>query len=171
VPRLINTMMDAILGAVYCARLDHATAQIAESVAQQLGWRPLTNRPVETVTRGAPRPSPSPDKAQPEATSESALANLLEETRNAVMANDPAAPKPPQQAAAPPPRPASEPRVGESAYSAIPEMDPNDPGATGMLRLDEIDERFAETIFTDDPDFFSPAGDSAEEEESASDRG
>lgn len=165
VPRLINTMMDAILGELYAAKLDQATAEIAENVAQHLGWRPLTNRPA-----AAHKPS------------ESALASLLEETRDAVRADEPVAAKPPPpkqpvqrepvrtEKTASPKSPAAsnastqERKLGDDDYSAIPAMDPNDPGATGMLRLDEIDERFAETIFTDDPDFFKSALEDSDED-------
>ena len=39
-----------------------------------------------------------------------------------------------------------------------------------QLRLDEIDERFAETIFTDDPDFFKPDPEEGEEDARSGDR-
>jgi len=164
VPRLINTMMDAILGELFSARIDRATADHAEKVAQHLGWRPLTTRPAAAS---------KPD--------EMALSSLLEETRNAVNAVAPAAPEPqaapdrlepgPVEPLKPAKKevpvvvnvPRAERKLGEDEYSAIPAMDPNDPGATGMLRLDEIDERFAETIFTDDPDFFKADPEEGEE--------
>jgi hypothetical protein len=32
----------------------------------------------------------------------------------------------------------------------VPEMDPMDTSATGMLRLEDLDDRFAESVFAED---------------------
>jgi hypothetical protein len=37
-------------------------------------------------------------------------------------------------------------------------MNPQDPGATGMLRLEDLDDRFAETIFGDESGIFKTVG-------------
>ena len=39
------------------------------------------------------------------------------------------------------------------SFPGVPAMDPADPGSTGMLRLQDLDERFAESVFggKDDP--------------------
>lgn len=44
--------------------------------------------------------------------------------------------------------------------SSMPEMDASDTSATGMLRLEDLDARFAETVFGDDTGMFKIDGDS-----------
>jgi len=34
--------------------------------------------------------------------------------------------------------------------AGVPEMDPEDTSATGMLRLEDLDERFAEHVFSEE---------------------
>ncbi len=48
----------------------------------------------------------------------------------------------------------------ETSHSGVPAMDAKDTGATGMLRLEDLDARFAETIFGDDTGAFKIDDDS-----------
>ncbi len=144
VPRLINTMMDAVLGELYTANLDQATAEIAEKVAQHLGWRPLIDKPTVALKS---RDTSQDDPQVAEMVPANGVAESQIDTREASDA---------QRDEEVVPALSHENQPGEKGYSGIPLMDGSDLGATGMLRLEEIDEHFAETIFTDDPDFFKP---------------
>jgi hypothetical protein len=37
--------------------------------------------------------------------------------------------------------------LGTASSPSVPPLDPVDPGATGMLRLEDLDDRFAESLF------------------------
>ena len=43
--------------------------------------------------------------------------------------------------------------------TSVPAMDASDTSATGMLRLEDLDARFAETVFGEDPSLFKLDGD------------
>jgi hypothetical protein len=40
--------------------------------------------------------------------------------------------------------------LSDGGTAGVPEMDANDTSATGMLRLEDLDERFAESVFGND---------------------
>ena len=58
-------------------------------------------------------------------------------------------PSVPPQSAEKPAAAKSEPLV-DIGEAGVPEMDPDDTSATGMLRLEDLDERFAEHVFSEE---------------------
>ena len=56
---------------------------------------------------------------------------------------------PPQSEEKPAAAAKSEPLV-DIGDAGVPEMDPDDTSATGMLRLEDLDERFAEHVFSEE---------------------
>ncbi len=179
VPRLINTLMESALTDAAARQEDCLTEELISGVANGLGWKPLgrrqaslaqrrasanagasaaaptkapapapATRPAEAPTAKAPR-SPeaeiaaSPDAAA-QATHSDLTAALLAPIELSIDSDEaPAAAKPEVAGAAPAPV-AMEPPPG------VPEMDPMDTSATGMLRLEDLDDRFAESVFAED---------------------
>jgi general secretion pathway protein A len=157
VPRLINTLMDAALMETAIRQLPRVTADVIAQVTKGLGWRPLAGkapapRP-QPAAAPAPKPAanpltmppaagkpPSPPAAPPEqapAEQSDATASLVAPLGLDIAADKPAEPE--KQAPAP-----------EPAIVSVPEMDPEDTSATGMLRLEDLDERFAEHVFSEE---------------------
>jgi len=161
VPRLINTLMDAALGEAQARQLGKIDADLVRQVAEQLGWKPmgslgpadLARMPATPVTRRAadravaqpPLTEPTPlPTAEPMPASE--MTRRLQISRTAEAPADAVAP----------PAPTAERRAEPQASRApvpVP-MDEIDTGATGMLRLEDLDERFAETLFSEDSGHF-----------------
>lgn len=171
VPRLVNTLMDAALGEVRAHQGGRIDADLLRQVAEQLGWKPIGTRgPADlirkppasptrrTADRPVPRPIPRTVAAEPppapvppaeplpasDVTRRLQLGGLPVNPPPAT-ASDPAAPVPTaeRRSSAPESRPAP----------PVP-MDETDTGATGMLRLEDLDERFAETLFSEDSGHF-----------------
>ena len=166
VPRLINTMMDMALAETALRELPRVTADAVSQVAQALGWRTLggkapTPRPtaakaaaaMPAAAPAAPRPA-KPESASPKpAAEQSAAASKASETASEPFADlvttlDTAV-------AAPEAKPAAEAPKFESpipgmGLAGVPDMDPEDTSATGMLRLEDLDERFAEHVFSEE---------------------
>jgi hypothetical protein len=145
VPRLINTLMDAALGEARARKMDKIDADLVRQVAEQLGWKPLgaalgpadvaRTRPTP-VTRGTTDPVVArPPVPQPIAVPAAPISKALPASTPGPTAEHRAPPK-----AVRPPLP-------------VP-MDEIDTGATGMLRLEDLDERFAETLFSEDSGHF-----------------
>ena len=98
---------------------------------------------------GAERPAVSQDSlnASPEAVSEATASMLLDpgvfesagEPATKDAADEPASDQASEQPGATPEMP-----------SMVPEMDPDDASATGMLKLEDLDAKYAETIFGED---------------------
>ena len=75
-------------------------------------------------------------------------------TRRLQLGRTPVNPPPAPPAEAVTPVPATERRTKESRPPPPVPMDETDTGATGMLRLEDLDERFAETLFSEDSGHF-----------------
>jgi len=153
VPRLINTLMDATLGEVQAHKGGRIDADLVRQVAEGLGWKPMGVR----GTADLPKPPVVPPV--PRAADRA--------VRRPAMAAATAAPSPPvaeplpasditrrlQLGRAPGNPPAGEPPAAPRPAPPVP-MDDSDTGATGMLRLEDLDERFAETLFSEDSGHF-----------------
>lgn len=151
VPRLINTLMDAALTDACLAKIDQPDGSVIKRTAEQLGWKPLAPKQAEGAAPPASRPATAKTDAgsqtsrlrairpatPPPASSPGRLAPI---PMSALAARTSAAP------AADATRP--EPRRAEAAAKPLVAMDATDTGATGMLRLQDLDERFAESIFS-----------------------
>jgi hypothetical protein len=149
VPRLINTLLDAALGEACMQELERLDGNVIKRAAEGLGWKPMmpaqaSPEPVARNARSQPPKSNPPKVAvvtKPTATPASDITQQIRTEAatagttvrlNAEMHSPTAALfGNGDAAAAPPPVP----------------MDEVDTGATGMLRLQDLDERFAETIF------------------------
>jgi type II secretory pathway predicted ATPase ExeA len=159
VPRLINTLMDAALAEAQARQAGKVDGDLVRQVAEQLGWKPLGNRPAAdgaSPATAAPKPARKAPAAPPQAARPAPAppADPLpmgDITRRLVLTRPlepppappaPAlavdAPKPAREARPPPPVP----------------MDASDTGATGMLRLEDLDPHFAETLFSEDSGHF-----------------
>jgi len=169
VPRLVNTLMDAALGEVHARSGGKINAELIRQVAEQLGWKPIGNRgPADLVTKPPVSPTrrtadrvvarpPVPEAAPAPAPSLQPPAEPLptsDITRRLQLARAPVNPPPPEAPA--PAAPTAERRTPPTASRTPPPvpMDENDTGATGMLRLEDLDERFAETLFSEDSGHF-----------------
>jgi len=149
VPRLIGTLMDAVLGELEARQSGKVDAEVVRHVAEQLGWKPIGSRagaetggkPVSATAQRQPAPPPAPPDnmvALP-ASDETRKLQVGRAVDAPVAAATAGAPrKPPKEARPAPPVP----------------MDANDTGATGMLRLEDLDERFAETMFSEESGHF-----------------
>lgn len=165
VPRLINTMMDSALTETALRQQPQVTADAVSQVAQSLGWRTLGGKAPKAKPAAskapAPKKAPSPlelaaEKLKPDATAKAdkVIAEPREQseltqalvTPLELPAAEPAEDKQPAPAAA---AAHSEPLV-DISVAGVPEMDPEDTSATGMLRLEDLDERFAEHVFSEE---------------------
>ena len=149
VPRLINTLMDAALSEAAVKYASTIDTNLINGVAQELGWKPLAAQQPRAVKTAAEATSPAkpPElsidqevrtpQSEPRAVSETTAMMLLDPQE---MSSD-----------GPPTRdfPKATDKFGDHP-GVIPEMSASDTGATGMLRLEELDARFAETIFGED---------------------
>ncbi|MDH3978570.1 MAG: AAA family ATPase [Gammaproteobacteria bacterium] len=149
VPRLINTLMDAALHTAAANGSSTVTQDIVTEAAVALGWRKLTTskQPAQNkASAPAQTRAPAPEKPAAEAPEESILSQtsrLMTAALDASLSleDDEPSKKEPQKAEAAPEKP-----------TAMPEMSAEDPGATGMLRLEDLDARFAEGIFSEPDD-------------------
>jgi general secretion pathway protein A len=164
VPRLINTLIDSALSEA-CIREDGTVSRdLVKTVTKELGWRPLTSsatparKAAPAVAAAAPTPkpvelsleAPAPEPAAASQTAHDASGKL---DVSSLLADPVGAAKPLPGAdstlTAKDSAPAASAPI-EPLPSTIPLMDANDTSATGMLRLEDLDARFAETIFGDD---------------------
>lgn len=158
VPRLVNTLMDAALGEAQLRQAGKVDAELIRQVAEQLGWKPIGARGVADLVR---KPAATPTRPTADRPAQ-------RQPRTEVPPPPPAEPLPESEAtrrllagAAPMPAPAQKAAAAEApaperrgaASPPIP-MDETDTGATGMLRLEDLDERFAETLFSEDSGHF-----------------
>jgi len=224
VPRLINTLMDAVLSEACAKGLEKVNAELVREVAKGLGWKPLsrvktteapelsnpqpqaaaaptkqaTPKSTQTVrespvaerteTKGTtkaqvakpadPAESENPDHLrttlifeQPtdlpsgvgaESAEEESLADTINEpgaTTQRLLAAADKLETELQEDATGKHRAANQDGPGAKSVGTpipgIPEMNPDDTGATGMLRLEDLDARFAETVFGDDTGMFN----------------
>ena len=168
VPRLINTLMDASLSYAAGKEAEAITPDMVTEVAQLLGWRRLSDKAVS-------KPKESPAMAAPSHTKEAPVSfkSVAKDAPKSNTADDPIGDGTAMLMAAaldtgtasddsrepitlmdPEKKPAREMTRAEKdreiKESSMPEMDAQDTSATGMLRLEDLDARFAETIFGDD---------------------
>lgn len=170
VPRLINTLLDATLSDAAIQKLERPDGALIKRTADGLGWKPMTpsqgtadssqNKGIQP-TRSNPSRSAAPkapipavvDKAQ-SAGSRFDLQPASEATLQLRGNGGAAAGPTPQAAASAETRPpgATAPGTAETPKRppALPAMNPDDTSATGMLRLQDLDDRFAETVFGND---------------------
>ncbi len=168
VPRLLNTLMDTALATAAMQRATQLSAEMIARTAEGLGWRPLqASRPKLTPrTAGRRSVDTSPEAAGRRASDNSPMP--------AARPGDVVPLKPPKTGAAPPsseapvksPRAADEPArqqaetpaavlqrlTAEAQGRGSPGAEASDLSATGMLRLEDLDDRFAETIFSEGSD-------------------
>jgi type II secretory pathway predicted ATPase ExeA len=155
VPRLINTLMDATLSDACLAEVGQPDGSLIKRAAEQLGWKPLTPKQADgtpaAASPTATKPAPAPGR--PDSGSQTSRMRALRPV--------PATSPPPARLATVPaaslaaraaPPPANdpmrlEPRKPVAAPRPLVAMDSTDTSATGMLRLQDLDERFAESIF------------------------
>lgn len=172
VPRLINTLMEAALTEAAARQEENLTEEVIVGVANGLGWKPMGRRQARRPAAARPKPpaaepsraprQPSPVEAEaarrsPEneiAASPDAVAQATHSDLTAALlapveltiesdTDTPREEAAEPETAAPAPPPAYEPPPG------VPEMDPSDTSATGMLRLEDLDDRFAESVFAE----------------------
>jgi type II secretory pathway predicted ATPase ExeA len=165
VPRLVNTLMDAALGEVHARQGGRIDEEVVRQVAEQLGWKPIGNRGPADLLKKAPaspaRPAgdrvvarpPAPELVPaPQPPADPLPSSDI--TRRLQLGRTPVNPPPAPPAEAATPVPATERRTKESRPPPPVPMDETDTGATGMLRLEDLDERFAETLFSEDSGHF-----------------
>jgi len=169
VPRLINTLMDASLSEAGVQQLNSLTPALIDEMAADLGWKPLSRVEKKPAPAKAP-PAPSPSaetaelarrssdtpavKSNGDARKEStgrllAAAGLLDAEKGQAGAEKPSEPASYEPPAATPDEPQ------QDTPTAYPEMSASDTGATGMLKLEDLDAQFAESAFGDDTGMFN----------------
>ena len=180
VPRLINTLMDAALSYAAANNCDSITPDILTEVTKLLGWRRMSG------TKSAPAataPAKQKKVATPATTSNTQEKSCLDE----FAASESLTPKAdkdssanakqdidstallmaaaldvdtlPKDTAAKPDRNTHKPDDSQKPeMTSAPPMDAADTSATGMLRLEDLDARFAETVFGEDPSLFKLDG-------------
>ncbi len=157
VPRLVNTLIEVSLTEAANRKLPQLGGDIVQQVARTLGWKSMshgkkaaatkTPAAAPTVTRKK-APSPLELAAQANAPTEQSQATTAipkekSELTAALLASDMQLDEASNQD--------KKQKTPESEkQSGVPEMSADDPGATGMLRLEDLDERFAESIFSPD---------------------
>jgi general secretion pathway protein A len=214
VPRLINTLMDAVLSESCTRKLSAVSAEVIHDVAKDLGWRPLSRRrpadlpdqspeaktgmppdlPAESENREKPPVLKVPEiktdvKEGPESDDhdnpDNIKTDLIFEEPLKIQADDD---EPNHDATAvsdkyahsdeneykesgtmttmlrtaaetleselsiqPEPDAATDKDETDEKFSGgVPKMTADDTGATGMLKLEDLDARFAETVFGED---------------------
>ncbi|MDJ0927087.1 MAG: hypothetical protein QNJ73_05490 [Gammaproteobacteria bacterium] len=158
VPRLINTLMEAALTASAIGERDKVTPEMIQQVAHNLGWKTMGGKP-RTAQRPAAAAKPQQPAAAAAAPAAAAAASSGDGAKHdataALLASDfkLETEKSDEESG----KPADEeltdklkkmgpaPAVDEA--SGLPEMSADDTSATGMLRLEDLDERFAESVF------------------------
>lgn len=164
VPRLINTMMDTALSEASVQRQDQLTSDLVAAVAQRLGWRTMDRRAAPAAAAPAQRPaSAAPGNTdKPGAVQKTGGQLPASDATTRLLAGSPETARP--QAASPA---GSESGAAPAAKPGVPEMDPKDTGATGMLKLEDLDAKFAETVFGEDTGMFATldAADTEKEKE------
>ena len=159
--------MEAALTQAAAQREDRLDAELIVAVANALGWKPIARRravrPAAAVSAhpAAAKPRTEPgqiDRAAPSQPRQENLAASPDEAAQATHSDLTAAllapielslatgqQKPPKAEIS-----ADESDPGEHLPPpGVPEMDPMDTSATGMLRLEDLDERFAESVFAE----------------------
>jgi len=151
VPRLINTLMEAALAAAAQAGAERLSGELIRASAEALGWKTLgrRRRPAQRAGADAVERAIQADSG----TGEPKAAAERSEQTTALLASD----IQPEGEAVSKPRPDLAEKLDKLGpappldhASTVPAMSADDPGATGMLRLEDLDERFAESVFGSD---------------------
>ena len=194
VPRLINTLMDAVLSEASTQKLKTVNTDLIHDVAKDLGWRPLSRQPAgrpeqspEAQPDSAPKPEAEPESRKklpvlevpnagedPESEDagsdeddnpDNVKTDLIFEQPLEIRADqdekDPGTMTTMLRAAAETlesdltsrPEPARDDDKDDNdreMSGGVPKMTADDTGATGMLKLEDLDARFAETVFGED---------------------
>jgi general secretion pathway protein A len=115
------------------------------NIAATNGETPALTRTQSTPLHTTPANDSSGQVTGPEVTEQPTAAALVGAT-----------PKKPPTAVTPGQLPPASPGPeADNHLSLVPAMNPKDTGATGMLKLEDLDARFAETIFGDDTGMFN----------------
>lgn len=160
VPRLINTMMDTALTETAMRQLPRVTADAVRQVAQGLGWRTLSSKPTVAVPKAPAAKTPREPSLLELATPTDLPSGPLKAPAPQPAANGQNDMTQPLELPVAPPQPEQKPAAAAAAaksaplvdigVAGVPEMDPEDTSATGMLRLEDLDERFAEHVFSEE---------------------
>jgi general secretion pathway protein A len=177
VPRLINTLMDATLSYAAANNFDSIAPNLFTEAAKLLGWRKMSGTKSAQAATGAtqqkkpaapatfssnkqdnswPAESVVSEPLTKEAAKDSST-NFNPEVDNtaSLMAAALDADTLPKDTAAKPDSDSDKPDVSQKPeMTSVPAMDASDTSATGMLRLEDLDARFAETVFGEDPSLF-----------------
>jgi len=148
VPRLINTLMDAAMSEAAVRHAQRIDPALINEVARELGWKPLAGgQPAAARPTAAPAAAPQPpelslnQQASPPAPVSEATAMMLLDPQLTPEDDTTREPMPDFPKAT---------DKFDDQPGAMPEMSASDTSATGMLRLEDLDARFAETIFGED---------------------
>ncbi|MGI9330685.1 MAG: ExeA family protein [Gammaproteobacteria bacterium] len=160
VPRLINTLMDAALMESALQQLDGITAELIQQVSRSLGWRTLGGRSKSATpaqAKAIPAAAATKEANSPEAataSTDSAKSRDNEESKPdtspaSEIAADMLSPDDFEKTDVADKAEAERKKMNfaNAGTAGVPEMDANDTSATGMLRLEDLDERFAESVF------------------------
>jgi len=148
VPRLINTLMDAVMSEAavrFVNRVDH---DLINEVARELGWKPLAGgQPAVARPAAASTAVPKPPELSLE---QQAAAPKPVSEATAMMLLDPRVSESEDTAREPMPDfPKAREKFSDNP-GVMPAMSADDTSATGMLRLEDLEARFAETVFGED---------------------
>ena len=194
VPRLINTLMDAVLSEASTRKLKTVNADVIHNVAKDLGWRPLSRQQPEQSPHAQQDTAPKPE-AEPANREKPPMLEVAEikpdvkagpddgddpdnvktdlifeqplelkgdgDEPDQEKENDPGTMTTMLRAAAetlesdldsqPEPTETADRDEDDEKFSGgVPKMSADDTGATGMLKLEDLDARFAETVFGED---------------------
>ena len=169
VPRLINTLMDAALSEAAVQKIHKLTPALIDEMAADLGWKPLSRaerKPAPAKTIAAPSsPAEPPEltrRSSDAPTAKSNGKNSKDSTGRLLAAagllDAEMKPAGAEKVAEPASHnaPASVPHEHQDESSGVyPEMSATDTGATGMLKLEDLDAQFAESAFGDDTGMFN----------------
>jgi len=152
VPRLINTLMDAVLSEAAVRQVDRVDPDLINDVARELGWKPLAGgQPAAARPTAAPAAAPQPPELSLEQQASPPKATQPVSEASAMMLLDPQEMTDDDDTAREPAPdfPKATDKLGDHP-GVMPTMSADDTSATGMLRLEDLDARFAETIFGQD---------------------
>jgi type II secretory pathway predicted ATPase ExeA len=151
VPRLINTLMEAVLTEAALRQSPSISPGLIHEVAKALGWKQLVRDPLPASTAAAAPGTKPPELSldQQARRPPAARTNPVSEATAMMLLDDNDASH--GDTAGQPARnfPKASDKFGDLP-SGMPAMSAEDTGATGMLRLEDLDARFAETVFGED---------------------
>jgi type II secretory pathway predicted ATPase ExeA len=171
IPRHINALADASISEAFVQDASQVTVPMLDSVARALGCKALATSAKDQASPAAPRPGKTPPVKPAGASSSPAVKPAKEDTASKATADKPRAPaavncreKPDESSADD--KPDSALRLEDEAppsrkpdTAAKGDIGGDDKAASGShaafagkLRLEDLDDRLAETFFTNDPE-------------------